>query len=671
MLSTLLFAFLTAQSVPVSPAQSAQPASPAVTDFVVVTASLVELPLSRVTDSVTVIPREEIAARQIETVAGALRAVTGLGMTAAGGRGAVTSIFTRGGESDYTLVLVDGVAVNEFGGSISLAHLSPANVDRIEVVRGPQSALFGGGAIAGVVNVISAEGGPARATAALETGSEAMRRAAIDARGTMGRWSFGGGADIVAADGFTGTSAAGAPVTNDDYRRADVSAVVSRELPGGARARLSARWNDNTRGFPGPFGSDPGGTYGGVDTISRGDNDTRTVSGSLDGLTGRIAHRVSGTWMRLESDFASPFGDSTSSTRRASARYVADWAAQWGGISAGADLTRESGRSTFIVNRAGAEIPVERDVAGAFAEARGALGSRVLVTAGARLDWIHGAALEGDASPFGARPDIGAATVWSFNPRVSTVVMLTPAGSANAARLRAGFSTGIRPPSAFELSSTDNPRLEPERNRSAEVALEQTLARGRLTLSAAAFWNRYDDLIITVGQSIAGASRYRSDNLSNSSARGLELAAETRGAGALDGLTVRAGYTWLRTRILAADGAGVTGLAPFEVGDRLLRRPAHRGFADAVYTRGAVTAFASLEARGETLDIDPSFGLFGGLYDNTGYATSSAGLSWRLGRSLTIFGRVTNLFDRPYEEVLGFPASGRQVAGGVRVAAGR
>ena len=669
MFSTLLFAFLAAQSaVPASPAQTA---SPAITDFVVVTAALVELPLSRVTDSVTVIPRADIDARQIETVAGALRAVTGLGLTASGGRGAVTSIFTRGGESDYTLVLVDGVAINEFGGSISLAHLSPANVDRIEIVRGPQSALFGGGAIAGVVNVISAEGGPASATAALETGSESMRRGAIDARGSIGRWSLGAGADIVAADGFTGTSAAGAPVSNDDYRRAEVSAVASRELRGGARARLSARWNDNTRGFPGAFGSDPGGTYDGVDTISRGDNDARSASGSLDGVTGRVAHRLSGTWMRLESDFASPFGDSTSSTRRASARYVADRATRWGGVSAGADLARESGRSTFIVNRGGAEIPVERTVAGFFAEARGALGSRVLVTAGARLDRIHGAALEGDASPFGARPDIDATTVWSFNPRVSTAVLLTPPDAANAARLRAGFSTGIRPPSAFQLSFTDNPRLEPERNRSAEVALEQTLARGRMTLSATAFLNRYDDLIITVGQSIAGASQYSSDNLSNSSARGLELAAEARGTGALDGLTVRAGYTWLGTRILAADGVDVTGLAPFEVGDRLLRRPAHRGFADATFTRGAVTAFASLEARGETLDIDPSFGLFGGLYDNTGYATSAAGLSWRLGRGMTIFGRVTNLFDRAYEEILGFPAPGRQVAGGVRIAAGR
>ncbi len=672
MLSTLLAAFFVSQSLsPTVPQPQAAP--PAITDFIVVSASLVDLPLSRVTDSITVIPRDTIEALQTESVAGALRSVTGLGVTASGGRGGVASLFTRGGESDYTLVLVDGVAMNEFGGSLNIAHLSLANVDRIEVIRGPQSALHGAGAIAGVVNVLSAEGGPGRAAVTVEAGSESMHRGTLEARGSIGAWSLGGGGEYLASDGYTGVSPAGEPVTNDDYARTDVSAVASRAI-GSSRARVSARWNGNDRGFPGPYGSNPVGNYGGVDTVSRGLNDAGAARGSFDAVTGRFTHRASAALMRLESDFVSPFGDSTSSTRRATARYVADWAgwmAGAGGLSAGAEITRESGHSTFIVDRAGAEIPVERTLAGYFAEARGAAGSRVLFTAGARLEQIHSAALAGDASPFGARPDMAAHTIWSFNPRVSAVVYLTPPASASATRVRAGYSTGIKPPSAFELSSTDNPALKPERNRSGEIALEQTLAHGAVTLGAAAFWNRYDDLIITVGQSLAGASQYRSDNLSNSEARGLELSAATRASGALEGLSLRGGYTWIETRILAADDTGVTGLAPFEVGDRLLRRPAHRAFVDLTYARGAVSAFASTEARDETLDIDPSFGLFGGLYDNPGYTTSSAGVSWRLTPRVTLFGRVTNLFDRAYEEVFGFPAPGRQAAGGVRVAAGR
>lgn len=656
------------QSVP-STVQAPAPRAPlSISDVVFVSASLVDLPLTRVTDSVDLVSRDAIRARQSESLADALRSVTGLGVTASGGRGAVSSIFTRGGESDYTLVLVDGISLNEFGGSIDVAHLSPAGVDRIEIVRGPQGALHGSGAIAGVVQIVSAAGGPASASAQIEGGSDSLRRALGDARGTAGAWSLGGGADVIASDGT---------VDNDDYRRAEISGVASRAIGGAARFRATARWNDNERGFPGPFGSNPAGNYGGIDTISRGDNTHAAAGVSVDARTGRLEHRASGTWMRLESDFASPsffepgaVDPSASSTRRMTLRYAADWSFAGGaGVTAGADVARESGRSTFIVNRSGEEIPISRTIAGYFAEARGAAGSRVLFTAGARLDQIHRDALEGDASPFGARPDMPADTVWSFNPRISAVAYLTPASARETTRVRAGFSTGIKPPSAFELSSTDNPSLKPERNRSGDIAIEQTLARGAVQLAATAFWNRYDDLIISV-QFLEGGGPYRSANLSNSKARGVELSAGARGAGALDGLTIKAGYTWLDTEILAADGIAATGLAPFKVGDRLLRRPRHRAFIDAGYARGRAAAFLTIDARGETLDVEPSFGLFGGLFENAGYAASSAGLSWRIGRA-TLFGRVTNILDRRYEEIFGFPAPGRRAAAGVRIAAGR
>lgn len=680
--SLLAFAFLFSVQSPALP-QAQTPAAPSaripsITDIVFVTASIVDLPLSRVTDSVDVITRAEVQARQTESVADGLRAVTGLGVTVSGGRGAVTSVFTRGGESDYTLVLVDGVAINEFGGSIDLAHLSPAGIDRIEVLRGPQSALHGSGAIAGVIQIVSAEGGTPRATAQIETGSESLWRAVADARGSAGAWSFGAGADTLRSDGYTGLSAGGERVSNDDYRRAELSGVVSRRIGARARARATGRWNDNERGFPGPFGSNPAGNYGGVDTVSRGENTQGAASASFDASAGRFAHRASATWTRLESDFASPsffnpseLSLSESSTRRMSARYAADWSyGSAGGVSAGADISRESARSSFITDRNNSGIPVERTIVGYFTEARAAAGNRLLVTAGARLDQITRDAMQGDGAAFQPRPDLPSDTVWSFNPRVSAVFYLTSPSNANATRVRGGFATGIKPPSAFELAFTDNPALKPERNRSGEIALEQTLAGGALQLAATAFWNRYEDLIITV-QSLAGASRYRSDNLSNSKARGVEVSGIARGAGALAGFSLKAGYTWLSTGILAADGASITGLSPFEVGSRLPRRPEHRGFADLGFARGAVSGFVTIDARGETLDIEPSFGLFGGLFENRGYATASAGATWDVHRRVAVFGRVTNLLDRGYEEILGFPAPGRRVAAGVRIAAGR
>ena len=134
----------------------------AVAESVVVSAAQVDLPLSLVPDSVTVLTRADLEARQIQTVPEALRRVPGLTVTQSGGPGSLTSLFPRGGESDFTLVLVDGVAMNAFGGGFDFSSLSIADVERIEVVRGPQSAVYGSGAIGAVVQIVTRHGGRPR-----------------------------------------------------------------------------------------------------------------------------------------------------------------------------------------------------------------------------------------------------------------------------------------------------------------------------------------------------------------------------------------------------------------------------------------------------------------------------------------------------------------------------
>src|SRR5215475_9351550 len=119
----------------------------AVSESVVVSASQVDVPLSRAADTITVLTAADLEIRQIETVSDALRLVPGLTVTRSGGRGAITSLFPQGGSSNYTLVLVDGIRANDFGGGYDFSHLSVADIDRIEIVRGPESALFGSDAI--------------------------------------------------------------------------------------------------------------------------------------------------------------------------------------------------------------------------------------------------------------------------------------------------------------------------------------------------------------------------------------------------------------------------------------------------------------------------------------------------------------------------------------------
>ena len=125
------------------------------TESVVVSAAQVETPLEQVTGSATVIAAAELRARQVESFTDALRVVPGLTVSRSGGRGALTSNFPRGGESDYTLVLADGVRMNAFGGGMDLSLIDIGNVERIEFMRGPQSALYGSDAIGGVAQVIT------------------------------------------------------------------------------------------------------------------------------------------------------------------------------------------------------------------------------------------------------------------------------------------------------------------------------------------------------------------------------------------------------------------------------------------------------------------------------------------------------------------------------------
>ena len=121
--------------------------------------------------------------RQFTTVADALRLVPGMSVAPSGGPGSVTSVFPRGGESDYTLVMVDGVKLNSFGGGFDFGHLTTFGFNQIEVVRGPQSAVFGSDAIGGVVQMRSRLGGRPSAYGLLETGSSGTSRLAAGSSG--------------------------------------------------------------------------------------------------------------------------------------------------------------------------------------------------------------------------------------------------------------------------------------------------------------------------------------------------------------------------------------------------------------------------------------------------------------------------------------------------------
>jgi vitamin B12 transporter len=207
------------------------------------------------------------------------------------------------------------------------------------------------------------------------------------------------------------------------------------------------------------------------------------------------------------------------------------------------------------------------------------------------------------------------------------------------------------------------------------VGLEQALAAGTVVAEATWFHNDYDDLIVSVPTALRdqGVSRHRSDNVSNARASGVEVGTTWRPASTLE---IRGGWTWMNTEILGIDQAPADAPLPYRVGDPLIRRPRSQGSLAILWTGSRASAFLRANGRGRMLDLEPNLGAgacFGqpascrALFDNPGYVATEVGAAVRASATVEVFGRITNLFDRAYEEALGFPALGRAAIIGIRV----
>jgi vitamin B12 transporter len=620
----------------------------------VITADRTPLPASRVVSPTTVIDGDQLRARGIRNVAEALRDVPGAMIVPTGSYGSQTSLFLRGGESDYVKVLVDGVPVNQPGGFFDFAHLTTDNVERIEVTRGPSSVLYGSDAVAGVVQVFTREGsGPFR--------GEASFRA-----GTFGTWAaegtvLGGGATMSYSAGLARFSTGGIYDFNNDYRNTVASGGLTLRPDDRTDLTLTARTGDLTSEFPTDFTGAP------VDRNSRVLQDGTTLGLTLgrrvspalevraflashtqndgsedrpDNAADTLGFFASASQARLRRQSADVRATFTPS---ATARLTLGAAAEFESLREATHAQSNFGSGTSL---SAEEFDANRRNIGLYGQAIVDVGPRLLLNLGARLD---------DNENFGAH-----ATV-----RTGAIYRLLP-----ATRLRASLGTGFKEPSlrehfarsAFEVG---NPELDPERSLGWELGAEQSLLNGDVVLAATWFDQRFKDLIQYNGAVPPGESNYQ--NVAEASSRGLELEATMR---PLPSTTLSASYTWLRTRV---DDAGVAAGASFLEGRALLRRPAHTVRLDARTRIARRAGFGvTVQHVGERKDVD--FAPFPAKRVTLdAYTLVDLDLSVDLvrgpdGRALfgTLF-RAENLLDEEYVTVVGFPGRGRALQVGGRV----
>jgi outer membrane receptor protein involved in Fe transport len=640
-------------TLPVETDVSVKLALAPVVDSVGVAGSTVDVSASQQGSSVDIVPREEIRTRNEPYAMDLLRYIPGMEFNQSGSAGAVSSLFLRGGDSDYTLVEIDGTPVNTFGGAFDFAHIPSEALDRIDVVRGPQSAVYGSYANSGAVDFITRQPGAAPQFDVLaEGGTYGEHRFGITASGTVAGFGVLASGSRIDDNG---------PVENSDYHNQDALLNVSRRFANQSFS-LHGLFDSNNVGEPGPYGSDPLDDYTGIDTVSREKNNFGEYGGHYEiDLSGRVREELFGSLFLENSSYTSPYGFSydkelrgqgeTRTVVSVTRHYVASF-----GFVAG----REDVKNTYISDANFESFPIERGDFAAYLENRFEFGGKLFLNAGVRAEWIVTPAIPTDGY---SRPYFPANTVSRANPKLSAAYV-----PAKNTRLHTSFGTGIRPPSGFELAFTDNPQLKPERTRSVDGGIEQTLFHERLRVGATYFYNRYYDLIVTLGGSLSTLSHYQSANLANSRAQGAEFSGTLRPARAL---FLTGSYTLLGTRILSLDGTSNTAPLPFHVGQELTRRPENSGSVVGTYARGRVTAGVNGYFRGKTLYEEPTYGATDGLFWNPGFANVGINLNYALGHGVTAYGNLRNALDRHYEEVFGYPSPRLNFVAGMKFSIGR
>ena len=607
-------------------------------DSVRVAGSAIDAPLSEQGSSITIIPREEIAERNEGLAVDLLRYLPGITIGQSGSPGGVADMFIRGGDSNFTLVQIDGVPVNAVGGGFDFYFIPTDWLERVEVIEGAQSSVYGAYANSGVVNFVTRAASDAPEIDVLaEGGTYGEHRFAIGASGTVAGFGIAAFASQLGDNG---------PVTNSDYRNDNVALHVTRSF-GGQSLSFGGDYNANDVGDPGPYGSDPGNDFTGIDTISRDKNDFSDyyLHHQID-FSPRFRQETFASFFLENSGYTSPYGFSYEKDLRGQfeTRSVIS-IAPWYTAAFGVSLAREEVKNTYIADDNNNSFPIKRDDAGIYWENRFQIGSRFFFNAGVRGEIIDTPFIPEDLAD--ERPPFPANTVTKINPKLAATYVL------RGTRLHSSFGTGIRPPAGLELAFTDNPALKPERTATFDCGVEQRALSGKLSLDATYFYNRFYDLIVSLGGNLAVLSAYQTDNLSNARAQGAEFSARYRPA---RWMSVAAFYTYLDSEVLSLNGS--TGLAPipFSVGQELIRRPANSGSFVSTFSHGRVSANVTGYFRGSDLDVDPTYGASAGIYPSRGFFDMGVNLNIRLGAGLTVYGNLRNALNQSYEEVLGYPA---------------
>ncbi len=641
-------------------------------ETVVVSANRTETTPEQAAVAANVITEQQLEARQFPMIFDVLREIPGLQIDAYGPPGTLAEVFTRGADSTGTLVLLDGVPLNDPGGELHLENLTSEGLDRVEVVRGPESALFGAEAAAGVIQLFTKHGDPENVvphgSVTYERGSFQTDRWIANLTGgllsrfdyslsasefhTVGEWpnTFNknntGTANIGykisdytqlrgifrvydAIAGIPGQIAYGIDdlVPNEHERDDTVSLRLDDSRGSNFRQqftfgfhRLTDRYNDNE-----PYGEQPLAAL--VQNIAGPPPAVYFVAlVNPNALPSVIPPGLS---LVQTTNYFGGDNDSLNLTERKIVGYQGTLSYHGGALVFGYDYQDQSGSLSGIA--------ASRTNNGFFANVQQSFGRRIFLSGGARVE---------HSSAFG--------TIGSGRGGAS-FLLLGDHGPLSSTSLRLSAGRGVTEPSLLQDYAQaapyyfGNPTLRPETTTTYEAALVSEWWGRRVKTEVAAFRNSFRDLIAFVGDTW--------QNIEASWARGVETSTQAR---VNRNILVTGAYMWLDTRITASTTPESSDTG---IGLPLVRRPRNSGSMSIAVTPKRWSLVLGGSFVGERQDADFTFGIT----RNPGYQNIYASASYDIAKHFTPILKVENLLNERYEEVLGYQALSRGILGGVRI----
>jgi vitamin B12 transporter len=608
--------------------------------------TILGVPAETVGNAVTVITGEDLRRQQIRNAADALRGLPGIAVNRQGGVGNLTQVRIRGAEANHTLVLIDGIVANNTAdGEFDFSNLSAEDIERIEIVRGPMSSLYGSNAVGGVINIVSRRGqGPLTATFATEVGSLASKDMVARLSGGSDRGNVSLAYQWRQTRGF---NIAPSGDEQDGARLSTLSLRAGAKLMDNVSLDFSLRNSEKRAdrdGF-GDFSAPAGSLAQAFDDASRLTNSVFIAGANLkwDTLDGKLSHEFKANHnatTTTDSD-ATFFSNSKNISEADSLAYLGtlrlEVPAIWGKHSLSALIQKDDEHFTPEGSFADGRTR-DRGRLSFAGEWRASLG-QLFLTTGIRRD---------DNDNF---QDF---TTWR-----SALSLALPQFNA---RPHASVGTAVKLPTMFEQFGTNqffapNQNLRPEQSLGWDAGVEFSWLAGRATLDVTYFnANLTDKIDGFVPTAVPGV--FTAKNLAGESTRqGVEIATRLKLA---PNLSWGMAYTYTDAR--NPDG------------EREVRRPPHAARTDIAYAfaGGRGSANLGLNYNGSMQDVafvlpffDPQLRV-----DLPAYWLVNAAVSYKLQPGVELFGRVENLLDQHYQETFGFDAAPITAFAGVRLTFG-